>query len=144
MAGPFDGLGQFPLVFYGRTGDAAGQNLALLVHKFQQEVRVLVIDVFNAQLFEAAIFFLFDIHRDGGEISDFAIGLLCAHNLNLFKGYYQASAVSFLARSALFFSLYAIECLFSTMVRKRITRSSRLKVTSSSLITLPSALNSIR
>ena len=78
MAGPFDGLGQFPLVFYGRTGDAAGQNLALLVHKFQQEVRVLVIDVFNAQLFEAAIFFLFGIDRYRGQILYFSL-LLCCH-----------------------------------------------------------------
>ena len=55
MTGFGHGLSYFALELEAGAGDAAGQNAALLVHKLQQEVRVLVINVLNAVLLEAAV-----------------------------------------------------------------------------------------
>ena len=76
MAGSLDGLGHFALVFRGSAGDAAGQDLTLLVDKLQQEVGIFVVDVLDAVLLEAAIFLSLGIDRDGSQILDVVV-VLC-------------------------------------------------------------------
>ena len=56
MAGALDGLGHFLLILVGSTGDAAGQDFALLVDELQQEVCILIIDILDAEFLETAIF----------------------------------------------------------------------------------------
>ena len=56
MPCPLDGGGDPALVFQRVTGDAAGENLALFVDELQQKIRVFVINVFDAEFAEAAIF----------------------------------------------------------------------------------------
>ena len=75
MTGTFDGLGDLALVFVGSAGDAAGQDLALLIDELQQEVGILVVDVLDAVLLEAAVFLSLGIDRDGGQIFDVVVGL---------------------------------------------------------------------
>ena len=76
MAGSLDGLGDLALVFRRSASNAAGQDLALLVHKLQQEVGVFVIDVLDAVLLEAAVFLSFGIDCNGSQILDVVI-VLC-------------------------------------------------------------------
>lgn len=71
MARTLYGLGHFALVLHRSAGDASGQNFALLVHQFQQKVRVLVVDVLNAVLAKPAVLRLLGINLNRGKISDF-------------------------------------------------------------------------
>ena len=130
MAGAFDGLGHFLLIFVGSASYAAGQNLTLLVDELEQEVGVFVINIFYAEFFEAAIFFALGFDSYRGEIFD--LGLVC-HDAVFFgfwlqKNYHSAAWVCSAAAclAARFFSLYATACLSSDTVRKRSRRSSRL------------------
>jgi hypothetical protein len=59
MAGALDGGGDAALVFQAVARDAARQQFALLVDKLEQEIGVFVVDMFNAELAETAIFFVF-------------------------------------------------------------------------------------
>ena len=71
MACALDGLRQFALVLQRGTGEAAGQNFALLIHKTQQEIRILVVDVLNAVFLEAAILLgVGSVNSDRLEIAD--------------------------------------------------------------------------
>ena len=83
MPCPFDRLCDLPLVLCGGTGDAAGKQLTLFVDELEQEVCILVIDVLDTALLEAAIFLSLCIDRDRGQILDLAL-LLCCHALNVF------------------------------------------------------------
>lgn len=55
MTGAFNGLGYFALVFQAGTGQATGQNFALFVKQFQQEVAVFVVDVLDPGFLEAVV-----------------------------------------------------------------------------------------
>ena len=57
VAGPFDGGGHFALILQGIAGNPAGKDLALFVDELDQEIGVLVVDVFDAVALEAAVFF---------------------------------------------------------------------------------------
>ena len=71
MASTLDSLRQFALVLQRGTGDTTGQNLALLVHETQQEIGILVVDVFDAVLLEAAVLFgVRAINSDRLELAD--------------------------------------------------------------------------
>ena len=59
MTGALNGGSHLFLEFLRRSGQTAGQDLALLVEEFLEEFRVFVIDVFDARFLEAAVFFLF-------------------------------------------------------------------------------------
>ena len=72
MASALDGLGNFLLVLVGGTGDATGKDLALLVDELQQEVSVLIVDVFDAELLEAAVFLALCLYSYWGQIFDLA------------------------------------------------------------------------
>lgn len=85
MTGTLDGLTYFLLILVGSAGDAARQYLALFVHKLQQEVRVLIVYIFNTEFFEAAILLALRIYGDGGQISYFV--LFVSHNNLLLEVY---------------------------------------------------------
>ena len=61
MTGTLDGGSHLLLVLLRGTGQAAGQQFALLVEEFLEKLRVLVVDVFDAGFLEAAVFFLLDL-----------------------------------------------------------------------------------
>lgn len=71
VACTLDSLSYTTLELKRSSGDAAGQNFALLVEEFFEEFRVFVINEVDAEAFEAAIFFLLDVYRHGGEVADF-------------------------------------------------------------------------
>ena len=98
MAGTLDSLSHFLLVFRGCTRDTAGKDLALFVHKLQEEVGILVIDIFDTALLETAPFFVLGIYRNRGQL--FNVVIYC-HRFYLFSGCSLASCC-FLA---CFFSL---------------------------------------
>ena len=77
MAGTFDGLGNLALVFCGSAGDAAGQDLTFLVDELQQEVGILIVDVFDAVLLETAVFLSLGIDCYGGQILDVVVVHFC-------------------------------------------------------------------
>ena len=94
MPCPFNCLGHFPLVFGGSTGDPAWQNLTLFVDEFEQEVSIFVINVFNPAFLETAIFFLFGINRDRGQIFYFTC-LLCAMFIDFLVVNYSFTSLAF-------------------------------------------------
>jgi hypothetical protein len=73
LAGLFDGYGHLALELQGVTSDTAGQHLALLVEEFLQEFRILVIDILDAELLEAAVFFRAAIHAGGAQVLDIVL-----------------------------------------------------------------------
>lgn len=131
MTGAFDGLGHFTLIFQAGAGQPAGQDFALLVEQFQQEVAVFVINVFDTGFLEAVVFFAVLGFRDGF--------VLKAHDYLL-----SAVSVDFFLPTKPFRlrSLYAKACLSSEMVRWRMMRSSRRYSVLSFSIIVPGALNS--
>ena len=66
MACALDSFGHFLLILVGSTGDAAGQNLALLIDELQQEVCIFIINVFNAKFLETAVFLALGFNGNGG------------------------------------------------------------------------------
>ena len=54
---PFDGLRDFTLVFQRVASDAAWQQFALFVDELKQKLSVFVINVFDSEFAETAIFF---------------------------------------------------------------------------------------
>jgi hypothetical protein len=59
VAGAFHSGGYAALVFEAITGDAAGQQFALLIDELEQEFGIFVIDVFDTEFAETAVFFVF-------------------------------------------------------------------------------------
>lgn len=57
VAGTFDGRGHAALIFQAVAGDAARQQFALLVDELEEEITVFVVDVFDAEFAETAVFF---------------------------------------------------------------------------------------
>lgn len=57
MAGAFDGGGYAALILEAVARNAAREEFALLVDELEQELRVFVVDVFDAEFAEAAVFF---------------------------------------------------------------------------------------
>ena len=80
MTCPLDCLGNFPLEFEGSSGDAARENLTLLIEELLEERSVLVIYIFDTGLLETAVFLLSHLYCRRIEITDFII--LC-HRLFL-------------------------------------------------------------
>ena len=83
MTGTLDGGSHLLLVLLRGTGQAAGQQFALLVEEFLEKLRVLVVDVFDAGFLETAVFFLFDLYGRRVEVSEFRLSL-CPDCLLLF------------------------------------------------------------
>lgn len=59
MASAFDGRSDHALVLERVARQAAREDFALLVDEVEQEVRVFVVDVFDPEAAEAAVFFAF-------------------------------------------------------------------------------------
>jgi hypothetical protein len=72
-AGTLDGLRHFALELQGSAGDTAGKDLALLVEELLEELRVLVIDILDAGLLEAAVFLLANLYGRRVQITDFVV-----------------------------------------------------------------------
>jgi hypothetical protein len=72
-AGTLDGLRDLALEFEGSTRDAAGKDLALLVEELLEELRVLVIDILDTGLLEAAVFLLANLYGRRVQIADFVV-----------------------------------------------------------------------
>jgi len=58
VAGTFDGSRYAALVFQAVAGDAAREQFALFVDELQQKVAVFVVNVFDAEFAETAVFFV--------------------------------------------------------------------------------------
>lgn len=71
MPCPLNGGRHPSLILQGISRDAPGQQFALLIHKLDEKIRVLVIDVFDAELAETAIFFPLLTQGGIGEEFDF-------------------------------------------------------------------------
>lgn len=56
---PLDGGGDTALVLQGVAGDTAGKHFALFVDELKQEIRIFVVDIFDAELTETAVFLAF-------------------------------------------------------------------------------------
>ena len=69
----FNCLSDLALELQGRTGETAGQNLALLVEVPLEELSVLVVHLFDVSLLETAVFFLLHLYCRRVEISDFVV-----------------------------------------------------------------------
>jgi hypothetical protein len=72
-AGALDGLRYLALELEGSARDAAGKDLALLVEELLEELRVLVIDILDARLLEAAVFLLANLYGRRVQITDFVV-----------------------------------------------------------------------
>ena len=81
MAGALDSFGHFLLILVGSTGDAAGQDFALLVDELQQEVCIFIVNILDAELFETAVFLALGLYGNRGKIFD--VGVV-SHDSNLF------------------------------------------------------------
>jgi len=57
VAGPLHGGSDTALVFQAIARNTAGQQFALLIDKLKEEIRVFVVDVFDAKFAETAVFF---------------------------------------------------------------------------------------
>lgn len=57
VTGAFDGGGYAALILEAVARNAAREEFTLLVDELEQEIRVLVVDVFDAEFAEAAVFF---------------------------------------------------------------------------------------
>jgi hypothetical protein len=82
VACPLDGGGYAALVLQRIAGDAAGQNLALLVDELQQKIGVFVINVFDSEFAKTAIFLAFLTQIRITEELD--IVFCCGHDLLIF------------------------------------------------------------
>ena len=84
MTRTLHGLGHLLLELLRSTRQAAGKDLTLLVKEFLEELPVLVIHVFDAELLEAAVFLFLDVDRYRVEVTDFRLCLvLLCHGLLL-------------------------------------------------------------
>jgi hypothetical protein len=66
-----DGLSYTALELEAGTGDAAWEDLALLVKETLEELRILVVDILDTALLEAAVLLLLAIYRKGGKVAYF-------------------------------------------------------------------------
>ncbi len=75
MTGALNGLSDAALELERSAGDAARQDLALLIEELLQELGVLVVDVLDTALLETAVFLALLIYCGGSEITDFTLFL---------------------------------------------------------------------
>ena len=66
-----DSLCDATLELEARAGDTAGEDLTLLVEETLEELRILVVDILDASLLEAAVLLLFTIYRQWCEVAYF-------------------------------------------------------------------------
>ena len=66
-----DGLSYAALELEARAGDTAGEDLTLLVEETLEEVRILVVDILDTALLEAAVLLLLAIYGQGSEVAYF-------------------------------------------------------------------------
>jgi len=71
VAGLLDRLGHLALVLQRGAGEAAREDLALLIAQLQEEVCILVINILDTGLLEPAILGLFGFNLDRIEVPDF-------------------------------------------------------------------------
>lgn len=64
MSCPLNGAGYPSLIFQGISCDAPGQEFTLLIYKLDKEIRIFVINMFDAEFAETAI--LFPLLTQGG------------------------------------------------------------------------------
>lgn len=77
MTGALNSLSYLFLILGGCSGDTAGQQLALLVHEFEQKIGIFIIDILDAVFLEAAVFLFLGVYRNGSQIFDLGASLLC-------------------------------------------------------------------
>jgi hypothetical protein len=73
------GLCHLALELQGSTGDAARQDLTLLVEELLEELRVLVVNILDAGFLEAAVFLLANLYGRRVQVTDFVVYNVC-HN----------------------------------------------------------------
>ena len=73
VTGLFDGLRGFTLVFEAGACQPTRQNFALRVAQHQQEITVLVIDVFDSFFAKAAVPLSFRLDVNGVQVANFLI-----------------------------------------------------------------------
>jgi len=86
VTGFIHGLSHFALEFQASARDAAGQQAALLVHEFQQKVRVFIVHVLNAIFLEAAVL----VARVNGLVAVVAVVvavIVRSHRICVLEGY---------------------------------------------------------
>jgi hypothetical protein len=66
-----DGLSYTALELEAGTGDTAWEDLALLVKETLEELRILVVDILDTALLEAAVLLLLAIYRKGSKVAYF-------------------------------------------------------------------------
>lgn len=71
------------LKFQASASDATREDLALLVDKLEQEVRVLVVDIFDTSALEAAVFLLAGLGADSVDRGRSDYGILCHNSLSI-------------------------------------------------------------
>lgn len=71
MTGALYGLSHATLKLERSACDATGKELSLLVEELLEEFGVLVVDILDATSLKATIFFLLNVNRQRGEITDF-------------------------------------------------------------------------
>ena len=71
LASTLYSLSHTALILQGSTGDTAGKNLTLLVQELLEELRILIVDILDTTLLEAAILLLLRVDRRSSEITDF-------------------------------------------------------------------------
>jgi hypothetical protein len=67
------GLRHFALVFHGGTGNAAGQQFALFVDQTEQKIGIFIVNVFDTQFLESAVFGVADLDGWGRQVANFAL-----------------------------------------------------------------------
>jgi hypothetical protein len=68
LASLLDSLGYLALILKRVAGETTWKHLALVVEELLKELCILIIDVLNAELLEAAVFLLAAIHTCGAEV----------------------------------------------------------------------------
>ena len=66
-----DGLSYAALELEAGAGDATWEDLALLVKETLEELGILVVDILDTALLEAAVLLLLAIYRKGGKVAYF-------------------------------------------------------------------------
>lgn len=66
-----DGLSYAALELEAGAGDTAREDLTLLVEETLEEVRILVVDILDTALLEAAVLLLLAIYGQGSEVAYF-------------------------------------------------------------------------
>lgn len=85
MTGTFDGRREATLEFEARASNATRQDLSLLIHKLEQEVRIFVVNILDPCALEAAVFLLLGLRLDAVDRGGSNYRIFC-HSLTI-NGY---------------------------------------------------------